>query len=110
MKTSRIEKMKKKTHLFVDAAFGATESAIKNVKDTGHQSVEKSEEYLDKVRKEARHLKEEISEFFEDLGDRIPKPSDFVTHEEFHKLELRLAKLEKRLAQSEAEIHGELDM
>ena len=107
METSRIENMKKRTHAFIDAAFDGTEKAIKNVREKGQHSVEKSEEILDKLREEAKHLKKEVGETFDDLKDRIPKPSDFATVEEFHKLEKRVVKLEKRIAQSEAEMHGE---
>lgn len=110
MESTRIDKMKKRTHAFIDAAFDGTEKAIENVREKGQYSVEKSEAFLDKLRDEAKYLKKEVGEAFDDLKERVPKPSDFVAVEEFHKLEKRVAKLEKRVAQSEAELHGEAEL
>lgn len=103
MDTNRIDKIKQRTHSFIDHSFNTTEKVINQVRQKGKQSAAFSEATIQKLRDEAQHLKQEISDLFEHVKDSIPTPSDFASAKDMQQLKKRVNKIEKRLSAKEVE-------
>lgn len=104
MKT-QMDKMKERTHRFIDLAFETSEVMMEGLSESGKVSVEKSKEYFQRLKKEGIELQNELEESLKNLKGRFTSEREESLKNEIQHLKGRIANLEKRMSKDEEQMH-----